>query len=126
MPEIRCDHNRMGSSMEEFRILNHWAIAALHSLGVDQSDVFVEWCNSIGAPFILIPFILLQTGLLKPGIVFSVLNAIGGSLFLLFFIVKWGPGGIVLESFFVLFALWGIVRGVAGRPALQKEANTPI
>jgi hypothetical protein len=93
---------------------------------VDQPDVFGEWCNSLGAPFILIPFILLQTGLLKPGIVFSVLNAICGSLFLMFFIVKWGPVGIVLESFFVLFALWGIVRGVAGRLALQKEANTPI
>ena len=102
--------------MENLRFINHWAITALQSLGVSDPETFVEWCNSLGAPFILVPFVLLQTGLLRPGILFSILNAIGGSLFLLFFIVKWGPGGIVLESFFVLFAVWGIVRAIVDRP----------
>lgn len=103
--------------MDRLEFISPWVIAVLQQAGVEHPQHFVEWCNSLGAPFILMPFVLFQVGLLEPGILFSVLNAIGGSLFLLFFLVKWGPGGILLESFFVLFALWGIVRGIrAKRP----------
>jgi hypothetical protein len=111
--------------MENLRLVSDWTITTLQHAGVDQPDTFVEWCNILGMPFILLPFILLQTGILKPGIVFSLLNACGGSLFLLFFIVKWGPGGIVLESFFVLFALWGVVRALNMRKLPKPSPSVP-
>ncbi len=73
--------------------------------------VWYDFVGSIGVGVIIFTYILLQTGRLKSeNLAYSLLNASGACLIIVSLIYNFNFSAFVVEFFWVLISLYGIVK----------------
>lgn len=74
----------------------------------------IRWFDivgTIGVATIVVTYILLQTGRVKSDqLAYSVLNAFGATLILISLYFEWNFPSVVVESFWLVISLYGIIR----------------
>jgi len=72
------------------------------------------WFNiigTIGVATIVVTYILLQTSRIRSDqLSYSVLNAVGATLILISLYFEWNFPSVVVESFWLVISLYGIIR----------------
>ena len=72
---------------------------------------FHDFAGSVGVALILWTYLALQLGKLEQDqLLFSVLNALGAAGVLISLAVDFNPSAVVIEAFWLLISLFGIVR----------------
>lgn len=67
--------------------------------------------GTVGVATIVVTYILLQTSRIRSDqLSYSVLNAIGATLILISLYFEWNFPSVVVESFWLMISLYGIVR----------------
>jgi hypothetical protein len=73
-----------------------------------------QWFNiigTIGVATIVVTYILLQTSRIRSDqLSYSVLNAVGATLILISLYFEWNFPSVVVESFWLVISLYGIIR----------------
>lgn len=70
-----------------------------------------QWLGLVGMASIVLAYFLLQTRILSSnGLSYSMLNALGAILLVVSLIFDWNLASLILESFWFLISVVGIVR----------------
>lgn len=73
--------------------------------------VWYDFVGSIGVGIIILTYILLQTAKLKSeSLFYSLLNAVGASLIIVSLLYNFNFSAFIVEFFWVLISLYGIVK----------------
>ncbi|GEM_PF-6939366 len=99
--------NQLMSMSEYARI---WLYDVFPILSSKAMEKWAIAANILGSILLLTAFAGTQLKFMKTGRLNSIINVFGAALFLFFCIIKWGPGGVVLETFWVIFGIWGALR----------------
>ncbi|MBL8181587.1 MAG: hypothetical protein JNL64_08205 [Blastocatellia bacterium] len=74
----------------------------------------IHWFDivgTVGVATIVVTYILLQTGRVKSDqLGYSVLNAVGATLILISLYFEWNFPSVIVESFWLVISLYGIIR----------------
>lgn len=74
----------------------------------------IRWFDivgTVGVATIVVTYILLQTGRVKSDqLGYSVLNAVGATLILISLYFEWNLPSVIVESFWLVISLYGIIR----------------
>ena len=71
----------------------------------------------------MIAYLLLQLNKMKNGLLYSVVNAVGSSLVILSLLTNFNLSAFVMEGFWVLISLVGIIRYFLVRPTEAQSAQ---
>ena len=77
----------------------------------------LDFVGNIGVAIMMIAYLLLQLNKMKNGLVYSVVNAIGASLVILSLLTNFNLSAFLMEAFWVLISLVGIIRHFLLRPS---------
>ena len=77
----------------------------------------LDFLGNIGVALMMIAYLLLQLGKLKHGLLYSVVNAVGASFVVLSLLTNFNLSAFLMEAFWVLISLIGIVRHFLVRPS---------
>ena len=77
----------------------------------------LDFLGNIGVALMMVAYLLLQLGKLKHGLVYSVVNAVGASFVVLSLLTNFNLSAFLMEAFWVLISLIGIVRHFLVRPS---------
>lgn len=76
----------------------------------------LDFVGNIGVALMMIAYLLLQLNKMKNGLVYSIVNAVGASLVILSLLTNFNLSAFLMEAFWVLISLIGIVRHFLLRP----------
>lgn len=76
----------------------------------------LDFLGNIGVAMMMIAYLLLQLDRLKHGLTYSVVNAVGASLVVISLLTNFNLSAFLMEAFWVLISLIGIVRHFWVRP----------
>jgi hypothetical protein len=77
----------------------------------------LDFVGNIGVALMMIAYLLLQLNKLKNGLLYSVVNAIGATLVILSLLTNFNLSAFLIEAFWVLISLVGIIRYFVVRPS---------
>jgi len=77
----------------------------------------LDFLGNIGVALMMIAYLLLQLNKIKNGLVYSVVNAVGASLVILSLLTNFNLSAFLMEAFWVLISVIGIVRHFWLRPS---------
>jgi len=77
----------------------------------------LDFVGNIGVALMMIAYLLLQLNKMKNGLVYSVVNAVGASLVILSLLNNFNLSAFLMEAFWVLISLVGIIRHFLLRPS---------
>ena len=77
----------------------------------------LDFVGNIGVLVLMVAYLLLQLGKLKHGLVYSVVNAVGASFVVLSLLTNFNLSAFLMEAFWVLISVIGIVRHFWLRPS---------
>lgn len=77
----------------------------------------LDFIGNIGVALMMIAYLLLQLNRMKNGLVYSVVNAVGASFVILSLLTNFNLSAFLMEAFWVLISLIGIVRHFFLRPS---------
>ena len=77
----------------------------------------LDFVGNIGVLMMMVAYLLLQLNKLNNGLVYSVVNAIGASLVILSLLTNFNFSAFLMEAFWVLISIVGIVRHLRSKPA---------
>ena len=70
----------------------------------------LDFVGNIGVALMMIAYLLLQLDKLSHGLVYSVVNAVGASMVVLSLLTNFNFSAFLMEAFWVLISIVGIVR----------------
>lgn len=83
----------------------------------------LDFVGNIGVAMMMIAYLLLQLNKLKNGLAYSIVNAIGASLVIVSLLTKFNLSAFLVEAFWVIISLVGIVRHILIRPAEPQSVQ---
>jgi hypothetical protein len=83
----------------------------------------LDFVGNIGVALMMIAYLLLQLDKMKNGLLYSVINAVGSSLVILSLLTNFNLSAFVMEAFWVLISLVGIVRYFLVRPTQTQSVQ---
>ncbi|HEY6803466.1 MAG TPA: hypothetical protein VI306_07800 [Pyrinomonadaceae bacterium] len=83
----------------------------------------LDFVGNIGVALMMIAYLLLQLDKMKNGLLYSVVNAVGSSLVILSLLSNFNLSAFVMEAFWVLISLVGIVRHFLIRPTEAQSVQ---
>lgn len=82
---------------------------------------WTDLAGNIGVALIVVTYLLLQLGRLQgTDIIYSALNALGASLVLVSLIFDFNLSAFVVETFWALISLIGVVKHFAAKPRMAE------
>jgi len=76
----------------------------------------LDFVGNIGVVLMMVAYLLLQLNKLNNGLVYSVVNAVGASLVILSLLTNFNFSAFLMEAFWVLIRIVGIVRHLRSKP----------
>jgi multidrug transporter EmrE-like cation transporter len=76
----------------------------------------LDFVGNIGVVLMMVAYLLLQLNKLNNGLVYSVVNAVGASLVILSLLTNFNFSAFLMEAFWVLISIVGIVRHLRSKP----------
>jgi len=76
----------------------------------------LDFVGNIGVALMMVAYLLLQLDKLSNGLVYSVVNAVGASLVILSLLTNFNFSAFLMEAFWVLISIVGIVRHLRSKP----------
>ena len=76
----------------------------------------LDFVGNIGVVLMMVAYLLLQLNKLNNGLVYSVVNAVGASLVILSLLTNFNFSAFLMEAFWVLIGIVGIVRHLRSKP----------
>ena len=81
----------------------------------------LDFVGNIGVAMMMIAYLLLQLDKLKNGLVYSVVNAVGASLVIVSLLANFNLSAFLMEAFWVLISLVGVVRHFILKPTQAQS-----
>ena len=76
----------------------------------------LDFVGNLGVALMMVAYLLLQLNKLSNGLVYSVVNAVGASLVVLSLLTNFNLSAFLMEAFWVLISIVGIVRHLRSKP----------
>ena len=74
---------------------------------------FFDFLGTVGVALMIVAYLLLQLDRLdSKTLTYSLLNAIGASLVVVSLLFKFNPAAFIVEVFWILISLFGIIRAL--------------
>jgi hypothetical protein len=74
---------------------------------------FFDFLGTVGVAIMIVAYLLLQLDRLdSKSLTYSLLNAVGAGLVVISLLFKFNPAAFIIEVFWILISLFGIVRAL--------------